>query len=54
VDILNENVTEDFECPMDKNCMEGPLVYQADVTTRNITKTYYGLAGSMYLHTTLL
>ena len=28
--------------------MEGPLVYQADVTTRNITKTYYGLAGSTF------
>ena len=39
---------EDFECPMDKKCMEGPLVYQADVTTRNITKTYYGLAGSTF------
>ena len=28
--------------------MEGPLVYQADVTTRNITKTYQGLAGSTF------
>ena len=29
-------------------CMEGPLVYQADVTIRNIIKTYYGLAGSTF------
>ena len=37
-----------FKCPLDKKCMEGPLVYQADVATRNITKTYYGLAGSTF------
>ena len=46
--IVEDCTCTKFECPLDKQCMEGPLVYQADVETRNITKTYYGLAGSTF------
>ena len=33
-----------YPCPLQDRCNEGPLVYQADVSTTNTIKTYYGLA----------
>ena len=37
-----------YPCPLQDRCNEGPLVYQADVSTTNVTKTYYGLAGTTF------
>ena len=37
-----------YPCPLQDRCNEGPLVYQADVSTTNTTKTYYGLAGTTF------
>ena len=37
-----------YPCPLQDKCNEGPLVYQADVSTTNTTKTYYGLAGTTF------
>ena len=37
-----------YPCPLQNKCNEGPLVYQADVSTTNTTKTYYGLAGTTF------
>ena len=36
-------------CPLQNRCNEGPLVYQADVSTNRTTKTYYGLAGTTFM-----
>ena len=37
-----------YPCPLQDRCNKGPLVYQADVSTTNVTKTYYGLAGTTF------
>ena len=38
----------EYPCPLQNRCNEGPLVYQADVSTNRTTKTYYGLAGTTF------
>jgi hypothetical protein len=37
-----------YPCPLQNRCNEGPLVYQADVSTNRTNKTYYGLAGRTF------
>ena len=35
--------------PLQNRCNEGPLVYQADVSTNRTTQTYYDLAGTTFM-----
>ena len=36
------------ECPLQGNCLQKSVVYQADITERNRTKTYYGLTENEF------